>query len=133
SCRTIRYAPGMDAELFTDFSGEAAADDESVAPRELDAIDAVVTELTVSCAQTGNIVLESGPTDGRRALTLVSDRHIRIVRSEYIVYRVPAMVGRINPARSATFVSRPSATPDIELLRVEGVLGPLDLIVVIVQ
>src|SRR5699024_6727651 len=113
SCRTVPYAPGMAAQLFADFSGGAAADDESVGPRELDVLDAVVTELTLSCAQTGTIVWESGATDGRRALTLVPDRDICIVRSEDIVYGVPEMVSRINPERPATLVSGPSATSDI--------------------
>lgn len=100
---------------------------------ELDAVGAVVTLCAAACAETGTIVLDGGEGQGRRALSLIPDRHVCVVYADQIVQTVPELVRRLDPTRPLTFVSGPSATSDIELNRVEGVHGPRTLIVVVVN
>lgn len=110
--------------------------DEHLSMRALDAAHAVVTTCVAAIAETGTVVLDHGPGQGRRALSLVPDHHVCVVFEHQIVDSVPEAVERLRGSvlagRPLTWISGPSATSDIELSRVEGVHGPrvLDLVLV---
>ena len=42
-------------------------------------MDGVLTSCALAIAQTGSIVLDHGPGQGRRALTLIPDHHLDII------------------------------------------------------
>ena len=106
--------------------------------KELDESDGVLTGCALGIAQTGTIVLDAGRAQGRRALTLLPDYHLCVVREQQIVGLVPEAFLSLErtlkgEGRAITFISGPSATSDIEFDRVEGVHGPRTLEVLIVR
>ena len=109
--------------------------DEAIPTLELDEIDAVVTRSRVAISISGTIVLDGEPDQGRRAISLVPDTHVVVLRREDIVPTVPQAVDILgkNPTRPMTWIAGGSATSDIELVRVNGVHGPRFLRVVIVK
>jgi L-lactate dehydrogenase complex protein LldG len=110
--------------------------DDGLSPTDLDALDGAVTTCAAACAETGTIAFDGGEGQGRRAITLVPDLHVCVVREEQVVETVPELLARLDASarerRPIVLVSGPSATSDIELERVEGVHGPRRLVVVLV-
>ncbi|MFD7315111.1 lactate utilization protein C [Streptomyces sp. NPDC059883] len=109
-------------------------DDPSSTARELDVVDSVITGCALAIAETGTLVLDAAPDQGRRRITLIPDHHICVVRTaDQVVGSVPQAMPRLDPTRPLTWISGPSATSDIELDRVEGVHGPRTLEVILLS
>ncbi|HEY5018488.1 MAG TPA: LUD domain-containing protein [Streptosporangiaceae bacterium] len=132
--RRVVVPPGLDLPGRDALPGVEVVTDDGLDARALDACDGAVTGAALAIAETGTIVLDGSPDQGRRAITLVPDYHLCIVRADQVVEIVPEALARLAPSAAAplTWISGPSATSDIELRRVEGVHGPRTLEVILV-
>ncbi len=135
--RRLVVPPGVTGEWLPGGGVEIVAD-EGLSATELDGADGVLTGCALAIAETGTIVLDGGRESGRRAVSLIPDTHLCVVRSEQIVALVPEAIERLGEPvrrerRPLTFVSGPSATSDIEFRRVEGVHGPRNLHVLLIH
>jgi L-lactate dehydrogenase complex protein LldG len=112
-------------------------EDVSLSYADLNAAQGAMTGSFIGIAETGTVVLDTGLGQGRRALTLLPDYHLCVVRERAVVGSMPEAIAALQPRVAhglpITFFSGPSATADIELDRVEGVHGPRILDVILVS
>lgn len=135
--RSVVVPEGLDhawIEALAEF--DVRRDAPPLSRARLDETDAVVTAARVCAAESGTIMLDHAPDQGRRALTLVPDLHVCVVGVDQVVTDVPEAMARLAPsvreqAKPVTWISGGSATSDIELSRVEGVHGPRTLVVIL--
>lgn len=109
--------------------------DHDLSYEELDRSEGVLTTCEIAIALTGTIVLRHSAQSGRRAVTLIPDYHLCIVRADQVVETVSEGIRAIGAPAGApiTTVSGPSATADIEMTRIKGVHGPRVLNVILVE
>jgi L-lactate dehydrogenase complex protein LldG len=134
---TVVVPAGLDPSWTANVPAHVRTDEPSsgdqLSVSELDAVDGVITSCAVAIAETGTLILDGSPGQGRRVLTLIPDYHLCVVFADQIVPDVPQALARLEATRPLTMISGPSATSDIELNRVEGVHGPRTLEVIIVH
>ncbi|MEU3414394.1 lactate utilization protein C [Streptomyces sp. NPDC006658] len=130
--REVLLPPGLPVEWLSATDAVRVPDAAADTARRLDRVDSVVTGCAVAIAETGTLVLDGSPDQGRRRVSLVPDHHICVVRvPDQVVSSVPQALERLAATRPLTWISGPSATSDIELDRVEGVHGPRTLEVIL--
>jgi L-lactate dehydrogenase complex protein LldG len=131
AARRVVIPPGLDLPTLP--TGVEAVADAQFTATELDTFDGTITAVAVAIAETGTIILDGSPDQGRRAITLVPDYLLCIVHAGQVVALLPEAITRLRPDQPQTWISGPSATVDIEFERVEGVHGPRTLEVVLVE
>lgn len=135
--KSVVLPSGLDAgwRKAIEDAGIAVHDDTQLTAKELNEIDAVVTAAAVGIAETGTVILDHRADQGRRALSLIPDVHVCVVRADQVVTDLPEAISRLQSSVKeglpVTMISGPSATSDIELSRVEGVHGPRTLRVIV--
>ncbi len=101
-------------------------EDHALPTEAIEGVPAVVTTCEAAVASTGTILLVHGAHQARRALTLLPNHHICLVRRDQVFELLPEALAAVAPdaTRPITTISGPSATSDIEMTRIRGVHGP---------
>ncbi|MEW1656747.1 LUD domain-containing protein [Streptomyces sp. NPDC093707] len=131
TARSAVAPAGLPDAWLAQWDGLVRRDAPPLTHAELDATDAVVTSCAAAIAESGTLVLDGGPGQGRRAPTLLPDLHVCVVREAQVCSAMPEAIGHLDPSRPLTWISGPSATADIEMIRVQGVHGPRRLTVLL--
>jgi len=107
---------------------------EGASYEEVDASEGVLTDCALAIAITGSIVLRHSAGEARRALTLIPDYHLCVVFASQVVETVPEGIEQMKAFAQVpiTTIAGPSATADIEMIRVKGVHGPRTLDVILI-
>ncbi|MGW4382327.1 LutC/YkgG family protein [Kitasatospora sp. NPDC004531] len=129
--RSVVLPAGLPDGWAAHWNGEPLADTLPLTNAQLDAADAVLTSCAAAVADSGTLILDGGAGQGRRAATLLPDLHVCVVRGDQVHSALSGALAAVDPTRPLTFVSGPSATADIEMIRVKGVHGPRRLVVVL--
>ena len=132
--KSVLVPSGLPTEWMSVVSVSYVEESPDHSHTDLDQVSSVVTACALAIAETGTIVLDSGPGQGTRRSTLIPDHHICVIRvPDQVVASVPQALPRLDPTQPQTWISGPSATSDIELDRVEGVHGPRTLDVILLS
>ena len=131
--RKILIPPGLVATWLP--AGFDFVEDHGASSIELDGFEGVVTASTCAIALTGSVLLQNVAGQGRRAISLIPDYHLCLVRVEDVVETVPEAFERLIATSDlpTTSFAGPSATADIEMTRIKGVHGPRFLDIVLVE
>lgn len=122
---------GLDPGWLPATGFEWVRDDPPLSTEQIAAADGVLTAAAVGVADSGTVVLDHAADQGRRVLSLLPDAMVVVLRADQVVASLPAAIARLDGTAAMTFISGPSATVDIELVRVSGVHGPRALDVVV--
>lgn len=134
--REIELSPNLAARGLSTFEGGGMAHDELVI--RLAACGVGVTAADHAIAESGTIVLSSDEPNAL-LVSLLPPTHVAVLRSSQIVASLSEAITKLaettaaNAWRSATFITGPSRTGDVELVLSIGVHGPKELHVIVLE
>lgn len=93
-----------------------------------------MTASRTATAQSGTIILDGKPDQGRRTISLLPDLRLCVINTSTVQSTVPQAVVIVgeHSTHLITWIAGGSTTSDIELVRADGVYDPRTLVVLLV-